>query len=68
MEGGEKGQLWRRRRRVNHRRVVHCATKIVGRPMETTRPGGGEVKVIHGDACPGILIAALTLIGLHDAL
>lgn len=30
--------------------------------------GGGEVKVIHGDACPGILIAALTLIGLHDAL
>lgn len=41
MEGGEKGQLWRRRRRVNHRRVVHCATKIVGRPMETTRPGGG---------------------------
>lgn len=31
---------------------------------------GGEeaVKVIHGDACPGILIAALTLIGLHDAL
>lgn len=39
-----------------------------GNKAGRARRGGEVVKVIHGDACPGILIAALTLIGLHDAL
>lgn len=39
-----------------------------GNKARRGRRGRGEGKVIHGDACPGILIAALTLIGLHDAL
>ncbi|KAK1121706.1 hypothetical protein K0M31_010017 [Melipona bicolor] len=47
-------------------RWVHRATKT-GRPMETTG-AVGTAKVIQGGACPGILIAALPLIGLHDAL
>lgn len=44
---------------------------LAGQWKQRGREGGGgegRVKVIHGDACPGILIAALTLIGLHDAL
>lgn len=72
MEGIEKGQLWRRRRRVNHRRAVHCVQRksLAGQWKQREAEGeeGEGVKVIHGDACPGILIAALTLIGLHDAL
>lgn len=50
--------------------VVWCIVQrksLAGQWKQRGR-GGGEVKVIHGDACPGILIAALTLIGLHDAL